>query len=152
MFDSNLKPWLIEINQSPSFATDSAFDFGLKKKLMEDTIKLLNLNPDRKQAYQEAKEKQYFERMMAPGKTVKPSYEEREYLRFQLDKKRDEDERAILETNGYDCIFPIKTDETLARRYNGFLKLAKDLQDQFTHGKRAKNLIEENVYDIILKA
>jgi tubulin polyglutamylase TTLL9 len=48
MIDSNLKPWLIEINQSPSFATDSAFDFKLKKKLMEDTFKLLNLSIDRK--------------------------------------------------------------------------------------------------------
>ena len=38
MIDSKLKPWLIEINQSPSFATDSAFDFRLKKKLMEDTF------------------------------------------------------------------------------------------------------------------
>ena len=31
MIDSKLKPWLIEVNQSPSFATDSAFDFTLKK-------------------------------------------------------------------------------------------------------------------------
>jgi hypothetical protein len=48
MFDSKLKPWLIEINQSSSFATDSAFDFSIKKKLMEDTFKLLNLTPERK--------------------------------------------------------------------------------------------------------
>lgn len=38
MIDSKLKPWLLEINQSPSFATDSAFDFRLKKKLMEETF------------------------------------------------------------------------------------------------------------------
>jgi tubulin polyglutamylase TTLL6/13 len=57
MFDSKLKPWLIEINQSPSFATDSAFDFSLKKKVMEDTFRLLNLSSDRKGDYIEAKEK-----------------------------------------------------------------------------------------------
>lgn len=129
MFDSKLKPWLIEINQSPSFATDSAFDFGIKKKLMEDTFKLLNLTPERKQAYIEAKEKQYFERMMHANKTVKPSYEQREYLRFELDKKRDDDERPILEKIGYDCIFPVKDDEDLMRKYSNFLRLAKELQD-----------------------
>ena len=152
MFDSKLKPWLIEINQSPSFATDSAFDFGIKKKLMEDTFKLLNLTPERKAAYMETKEKQYFERMMNANKQIKPSYEQREYLRFELDKKRDADEAPILANIGYDCIFPVKFNEDLARKYNTFLRLAKDLQDQFTHGKKAKHLIEENVYDIILKA
>ena len=118
MFDSKLKPWLIEINQSSSFATDSAFDFSIKKKLMEDTFKLLNLSPERKQAYNETKEKQYFERMMHHSKAIKPSYEQREYLRFELDKKRDEDERPILEKNGYDCIFPVKDDENLMRKYS----------------------------------
>jgi D-alanine-D-alanine ligase-like ATP-grasp enzyme len=34
MIDDKLKPWLIEINQSPSFATDSAFDLSLKLKLV----------------------------------------------------------------------------------------------------------------------
>lgn len=119
MFDSNLKPWLIEINQSPSFATDSAFDFSIKKKLMEDTFKLLNLTPDRKQGYIETREKQYFERMMhSTSKPIKPSYEQREYLRFELDKKRDEDERPILEKSGYACIFPVKDDENLMRKYS----------------------------------
>ena len=129
MFDSKLKPWLIEINQSPSFATDSAFDFGIKKKLMEDTFKLLNLTPERKATYMETKEKQYFERMMNANKQIKPSYEQREYLRFELDKKRDADESPILAANGYDCIFPIKDNEDQARKYNSFLRLAKDLQD-----------------------
>jgi hypothetical protein len=96
---------------------------------MEDTFKLLNLTPERKAVYMETKEKQYFERMMNANKQIKPSYEQREYLRFELDKKRDADESPILATNGYDCIFPIKDNEDQARKYNSFLRLAKDLQD-----------------------
>lgn len=57
MFDRDLKPWLLEINQSPSFATDSAFDFNLKKGLMEDTFRLLNLSAERKAQYVEQREK-----------------------------------------------------------------------------------------------
>ena len=43
MIDRHLKPWLIEINHAPSLLTDSAFDFTLKKNLVEDTIQLLCL-------------------------------------------------------------------------------------------------------------
>jgi hypothetical protein len=96
---------------------------------MEDTFRLLNLTPERKQAYMELKEKMYFERMMHANKTFKPSYEQREYLRFELDKKRDEDEAPILEKSGYKLIFPIKDNEEMARKYNSFLRLAKELQD-----------------------
>jgi hypothetical protein len=34
MMDANLKPWLIEVNHAPSFATESAFDLNIKKKLL----------------------------------------------------------------------------------------------------------------------
>jgi tubulin polyglutamylase TTLL6/13 len=51
MLDSNLKPWLIEVNHAPSLATESAFDLKIKQKLVEDTIRLLNLTPKRKQQY-----------------------------------------------------------------------------------------------------
>ena len=51
MLDSNLKPWLIEENHAPSLATDSAFDLKIKRKLVEDTIRILNLSLKRKYNY-----------------------------------------------------------------------------------------------------
>jgi tubulin polyglutamylase TTLL6/13 len=51
MIDSDLKPWLIEVNHAPSLATDSAFDLNVKRKLVADTIKLLNLSLKRKWNY-----------------------------------------------------------------------------------------------------
>lgn len=48
MLDSKLKPWLIEVNHAPSLSTDSAFDLKIKRKLVEDTIKILNLSLKRK--------------------------------------------------------------------------------------------------------
>jgi tubulin polyglutamylase TTLL6/13 len=42
--DENLKPWILEVNHEPSFATEAAIDFKVKKSLISDTIKLLNLN------------------------------------------------------------------------------------------------------------
>ena len=43
ILDQNLKPWLIEVNKKPSFATDSTLDKNLKRALIHDTIHLLNL-------------------------------------------------------------------------------------------------------------
>lgn len=44
MIDKNFKPWLIEVNQSPSFETDSALDYEVKKSVLRDTFSLLNTN------------------------------------------------------------------------------------------------------------
>ena len=51
MIDENLKLWLIEVNHTPSLATDSLFDMDLKKKIVEDTIRLLKLTMKRKMNY-----------------------------------------------------------------------------------------------------
>lgn len=51
MFDSQLKPWLIEVNHAPSLETGSAFDLKIKSRLVNDTIRLLNLSAARKNVY-----------------------------------------------------------------------------------------------------
>jgi tubulin polyglutamylase TTLL5 len=43
MLDNNLKPWLIEINLSPSLATDSALDLEIKSNLIADTFNLIGI-------------------------------------------------------------------------------------------------------------
>ena len=48
MIDEACKPWLIEVNQSPSFKADSGLDKRIKEKLVSDTVKLLNLSTKRK--------------------------------------------------------------------------------------------------------
>lgn len=44
MLDHKLKPWLLEVNHTPSFTTDSPFDLEIKKGVIMDTIKLMNFN------------------------------------------------------------------------------------------------------------
>lgn len=38
LIDEKLKPWLIEINTAPSFATDTPFDFKIKKDAIADAV------------------------------------------------------------------------------------------------------------------
>ncbi|XP_014785724.1 tubulin polyglutamylase TTLL7 [Octopus bimaculoides] len=43
LVDSNLKPWLLEVNRSPSLNTDHNIDLDVKTRLLEDTITLLHI-------------------------------------------------------------------------------------------------------------
>jgi len=41
--DDALKPWIIEVNHAPSFVCDTPLDTKIKRGLLCDVIKLLNL-------------------------------------------------------------------------------------------------------------
>lgn len=51
ILDDNLKPWLLEVNQSPSLEIDTPLDYEIKRNLITDTLKLINLNAQRKNKY-----------------------------------------------------------------------------------------------------
>lgn len=51
MLDSMAKAWLLEVNHSPSFGTDSPLDYSIKKNLLRDTLHMLNLSQKRKARY-----------------------------------------------------------------------------------------------------
>jgi len=42
--DNKCKPWLLEVNHSPSFSTDSPLDLNIKKSMLRDTLHILNLS------------------------------------------------------------------------------------------------------------
>lgn len=41
MLDSKLKPWIIEVNHSPSFCIDTPLDLAVKQALISDTMQLV---------------------------------------------------------------------------------------------------------------
>lgn len=43
LLDHRLRPWLLEVNHSPSFTTDSSLDREVKDALLYDTLVLINL-------------------------------------------------------------------------------------------------------------
>ena len=49
LIDSDLKPWLLEVNLSPSLATESPLDMTIKANLIADTMNLIGVKKyDRK--------------------------------------------------------------------------------------------------------
>ncbi|XP_055518560.1 tubulin polyglutamylase TTLL13-like isoform X2 [Leucoraja erinacea] len=63
LMDRNLKPWLLEVNHSPSFTTDSRLDREVKDNLLYDTICLINLGASDKQKVNEEERRRVQERL-----------------------------------------------------------------------------------------
>ncbi|XP_074080303.1 tubulin polyglutamylase TTLL6 isoform X3 [Macrotis lagotis] len=56
LLDRKLKPWLLEVNHSPSFSTDSRLDKEVKDSLLYDTLVLINLGAcEKKKVLEEAR-------------------------------------------------------------------------------------------------
>ncbi|XP_054565254.1 tubulin polyglutamylase TTLL6 isoform X2 [Eptesicus fuscus] len=61
LLDRKLKPWLLEVNHSPSFSTDSSLDKEVKDSLLYDTLVLINLGScDKKKVLEEEKQRGRF--------------------------------------------------------------------------------------------
>ena len=43
MFDSDMKPWIIEVNASPSLTASSQSDYEMKKRLLEDMLHVVDM-------------------------------------------------------------------------------------------------------------
>jgi D-alanine-D-alanine ligase-like ATP-grasp enzyme len=43
LVDSDLKPWILEVNLNPSLSTDSPLDFKIKSNLVTDSLNLIGL-------------------------------------------------------------------------------------------------------------
>ncbi|XP_030663859.1 tubulin polyglutamylase TTLL6 isoform X2 [Nomascus leucogenys] len=61
LLDRKLKPWLLEVNHSPSFSTDSRLDKEVKDGLLYDTLVLINLEScDKKKVLEEERQRGQF--------------------------------------------------------------------------------------------
>lgn len=45
LVDSKLKPWLIEVNHTPSFATETPLDLDIKSRLLEEVWNIVDVTP-----------------------------------------------------------------------------------------------------------
>ena len=88
MLDDNNKLYLLEINYTPSFSTETPLDQLIKSNLIRDTLQLMNVTPQaRNQAQKLAREE--LERRVYTGKKLRLSVEERERVVREWQKERD---------------------------------------------------------------
>ncbi len=131
--DAQLKPWILEVNHSPSFSTDSPLDFKVKKNLVADVIHLLNLSFWKKMKYKKQKAME-FQRRAIKGKT-KVTAEEKEQVRAQKLRKRNNFEAK--HCGDFEIIFP--SQEFKSEDYQKFIDSAFEVYDEFNNrGQAAK--------------
>ena len=71
MLDKKLVPYLVEVNQMPSFQTDSPLDYKIKKAVINDSLSILNLSIKRRNRMKSQK-KIELERRLFKGFSLKP--------------------------------------------------------------------------------
>jgi hypothetical protein len=57
LLDKKLKPYLLEVNHSPSFTTDGTLDKLIKRRVIFDTLKILNVSARERRRHDTASQK-----------------------------------------------------------------------------------------------
>uniref|UniRef100_H3D3P7 Tubulin tyrosine ligase-like family, member 7 n=1 Tax=Tetraodon nigroviridis TaxID=99883 RepID=H3D3P7_TETNG len=173
ILDRKLKPWLLEINRAPSFGTDQKIDYDVKKGVLLNALKLLNIRfraSDKKRnlAQQKAEAQR---RLYGHGsvKRLSASSSDREKQRHTLERRREElkerlaqvrkqisrEEHEKQHLGNYRRIYP-PDDKLLLEKYESLLSAAFQT---FLAGRAAslqkemnnplKRMKEEDILDLL---
>uniref|UniRef100_A0A8D2J7N3 Tubulin tyrosine ligase like 7 n=1 Tax=Varanus komodoensis TaxID=61221 RepID=A0A8D2J7N3_VARKO len=92
LLDRKLKPWLLEINRAPSFGTDQKIDYDVKKGVLLNALKLLNIRPSDKRKNLAKQKAEAQKRLYGQGsmKRLSPVSSDWEKQRRSLERRREE--------------------------------------------------------------
>uniref|UniRef100_A0A4X1UWS7 Tubulin tyrosine ligase like 7 n=2 Tax=Sus scrofa TaxID=9823 RepID=A0A4X1UWS7_PIG len=139
LLDRKLKPWLLEINRAPSFGTDQKIDYDVKKGVLLNALKLLNIRTSDKRRNL-AKQKAEAQRRLYGQNSIKrllPGSSDWEQQRHQLERRKEElkerlaqvrkqiskEEHENRHMGNYRRIYPPE-DKTLLEKYENLLAVA----------------------------
>ncbi|NXO41455.1 TTLL7 polyglutamylase, partial [Locustella ochotensis] len=171
LLDRKLKPWLLEINRAPSFGTDQKIDYDVKKGVLLNALKLLNIRTSdkRKNLAQQKAEAQKRLYGQGPVKKLLPGSSDWEKQRHTLERRRQElkerlaqvrkqiskEEHENRHMGNYRRIYP-PDDKTLLEKYESLLATAFQT---FLAGRAAslqremnnplKKMKEEDILDLL---
>ncbi|KAF3835177.1 hypothetical protein F7725_027735 [Dissostichus mawsoni] len=92
ILDRKLKPWLLEINRAPSFGTDQKIDYDVKKGVLLDALKLLNIRASDKKRNLAQQKAEAQRRLYGHGsvKKLSAASSDWEKQRHTLERRREE--------------------------------------------------------------
>ena len=103
LLDSKFRPYLLEVNHSPSFTADTPLDRRIKRKVVADALTLMNIDGAYKPKYLAQQKSEALERTLK-GRFAKQSKIAREQLTQQAIDQRNAWEAA--HSGGFTKIFP----------------------------------------------
>ncbi|XP_058434973.1 tubulin polyglutamylase TTLL7 isoform X3 [Marmota monax] len=171
LLDRKLKPWLLEINRAPSFGTDQKIDYDVKRGVLLNALKLLNIRTSDKRRNL-AKQKAEAQKRLYGQNSIKrllPGSSDWEQQRHQLERRKEElkerlaqirkqisrEEHENRHMGNYRRIYP-PDDKTLLEKYENLLAVAFQT---FLSGRAAsfqrelnnplKKMKEEDILDLL---
>ncbi|XP_043349926.1 tubulin polyglutamylase TTLL13-like isoform X8 [Dermochelys coriacea] len=87
LLDRKLKPWLLEVNHSPSFTTDSHLDQEVKDALLCDAINLINLRACDKRKVLEEDKRRVKERLFQAHQPPREARQQLEEIRLKQEQR-----------------------------------------------------------------
>ena len=139
ILDSDLKPWLLEVNHSPSFTTDAEVDCVVKKAVIVDALNLININPQNRNKMNENLKNRVKDRNLL---NIKEYKKWKEYQESKWKFQRDLFEQQ--QTGGFVKIFP-----NYNQKYKKLLEIANQIWCKFSVSKQ--NLEEEEPIKVSTK-
>ncbi|XP_066548278.1 tubulin polyglutamylase TTLL7 isoform X2 [Amia ocellicauda] len=171
ILDRKLKPWLLEINRAPSFGTDQKIDYDVKKGVLLNALKLLNIRASDKKRNLAQQKAEAQRRLYGQGSTKRLSAgsSEWEKQRHTLERRKEElkerlaqvrkqisrEEHENRHLGNYRRIYP-PDDKLLLEKYESLLSTAFQT---FLAGRAAslqkemnnplKRMKEEDILDLL---
>ncbi|KYO36794.1 tubulin polyglutamylase TTLL7 isoform A [Alligator mississippiensis] len=171
LLDRKLKPWLLEINRAPSFGTDQKIDYDVKKGVLLNALKLLNIRPSDKRRNLAQQKAEAQKRLYGQGsmKRLSPGSSDWEKQRHTLERRKEElkerlaqvrkqiskEEHENRHMGNYRRIYP-PDDKLLLEKYESLLAIAFQT---FLAGRAAslqremnnplKRMKEEDILDLL---
>nr|KAF6410717.1 hypothetical protein HJG63_009161 [Rousettus aegyptiacus] len=145
LLDHKLKPWLLEVNHSPSFTTDSRLDREVKDALLCDAMTLVNLRGCDKRKMMEEDKRRVKERLFQCHQQLREARREQTESSHAalLDQERYEDSHL----GGYRRIYPGPNTE----KYVPFFKNNGSLFQETAASKAREECARQQLEEIRLK-
>lgn len=128
IIDRRLNPYILEVNHTPSFTTDSPLDRVIKKRVISEAIELVNISLSNRKKYFK-KQKEDIQKRSLTGKLERLTKEEKEALISSIAKKKNKFESK--HAGGFRKIYPIEGSE----KYNSFIEAADNIWKEWTGAK-----------------
>ncbi|XP_068814501.1 tubulin polyglutamylase TTLL13 isoform X1 [Struthio camelus] len=147
LLDRKLKPWLLEVNHSPSFTTDSRLDREVKDALLCDTINLINVHAcDKRKVLEEDKQRVKERLLQAHHQTARVSRrKELESNRAAWLAQAEKYENSHL--GGYRRIYPARGTD----KYEPFFKQSGSLFQETVASRAREQCARQQLEEIRLK-
>uniref|UniRef100_G1KFB6 Tubulin tyrosine ligase like 6 n=1 Tax=Anolis carolinensis TaxID=28377 RepID=G1KFB6_ANOCA len=145
LLDRKLKPWLLEVNHSPSFSTDSWLDREVKDQLLYDTLVLINLGACDKRKVLEEEKRRGKERLLKQSRNQESRAEENKSCQAAWLQETEKYEEK--NTGGYRRIYPSSDSE----KYDKFFQHNNSLFQETAASRAREEYARQQLQDLRLK-